>query len=556
MGDKSIAVQNFRWGLESRRSELITQAGALASITDGHINAGGEIEQRAGFFAFANLTIADSLGDTGVFGAEATDAGITVFGSALAFGSSVTFSQPTLASAMPSTSPVIVYQQLQHPEIYDQRVLTSDLVTAVSYDRTKHRMTALVFSANFEGKAVALATFADGNTFLYFNGALVAQSRDGRVTANQKSLSALSKDAARQVRDLANWTSQPNNNQSSPTNTDLGATGVFSPAGVHYTLAASRTCAGDGQIGVFDSLSVDQPGTIGTAASVKFTFSGFANTTGRVTVTAPTSNVVSTIITVIDYTPSSNRTPAQLATDITTLINRLTSNLGYFASTDGAGAFTMFAPAAWGDFQGNVVVTSADAGVTVTAAAGATSGSLSVVVASVSKVDMVNGNARQKLVTINATAHPTGGTGNYTKFTFSDVFLSAAKYDGGGAVTYSNLVIGATYSWQKGANDTSITCGGTTLTATGTFVASATTAAGVGTANTVVTAVTLNANPVVNVAPAFTGLGTSQGQTVTFSKLLSVNQSVQGFFQCFVVDSTPAYASCNFSVYLELDSNA
>ena len=71
-------------------------------------------------------------------------------------------------------------------------------------------------------------------------------------------------------------------------------------------------------------------------------------------------------------------------------------------------------------------------------------------------------------------------------------------YDAGGNATMSGLTSGACYYWVKGANDTNI-AGTTTLTATGFFIASGTTAAMVGTASAQITAQVYPATPGNNV---------------------------------------------------------
>jgi hypothetical protein len=58
---------------------------------------------------------------------------------------------------------------------------------------------------------------------------------------------------------------------------------------------------------------------------------------------------------------------------------------------------------------------------------------------------------------------------------------SPTNYDGTGTVSYAGLIVGHSYYWLKGVNDTSFTCGALTLVASGSFVATATTGTGIGT---------------------------------------------------------------------------
>ncbi len=81
MSDKYTQIANFKWGLESRRAELLEQPGALLQCQNAHINSGGEIEQRkslaksaAAFGASAGLGIKP-------IGLEVTASGLVTFGS-------------------------------------------------------------------------------------------------------------------------------------------------------------------------------------------------------------------------------------------------------------------------------------------------------------------------------------------------------------------------------------------------------------------------------------------------------------------------------------------
>lgn len=205
---EALTISSFRYGVDTRRTELTSQPGTLLTCENGHITPGGTIEKRFGFIAFSDLsTIVDTLADQGTFGFQETDSGPMVFGSALVFGTTPTFSQPVLNAALPTTSPQIVYQQLQHPEIVD---MVNAIQTGIAYSRTVHRMTAVAFSVAFEGKSFVGATFADGRTYLYYNGTLVDSSRNGVVLTNETSLNAMGRDLARQGNTLSGWKAFPN----------------------------------------------------------------------------------------------------------------------------------------------------------------------------------------------------------------------------------------------------------------------------------------------------------------------------------------------------------
>lgn len=123
-----LVVENFGAGLDSRKSFLTTPAGALLTCKNAHITRGKEIEKRKKFAAFANLP-------SGTFGLHTASNTLFTFGSA------------DLASLVPSG---ISYQRLIHP--------------------SGSSMTELVFSESFNGKIYAIAKFADGSIYHYFDG--------------------------------------------------------------------------------------------------------------------------------------------------------------------------------------------------------------------------------------------------------------------------------------------------------------------------------------------------------------------------------------------------
>ena len=77
-----LTVDNFKFGLDTRRSELTSQPGTLEVCENAHISEGGEVEKRAAFVPFADVSCLDSNGDQGNFGLQDTENGLVVFGSA------------------------------------------------------------------------------------------------------------------------------------------------------------------------------------------------------------------------------------------------------------------------------------------------------------------------------------------------------------------------------------------------------------------------------------------------------------------------------------------
>lgn len=144
-----LALNNFKYGLDTRRSELSSLPGTLLALNNGHINEGGECEKRKEFGLIESLP--SGAGYT--FGMLPTTASILVFGSA---------SSGTVGGL---TSP-LVYQQLQHP----------NGLTA---------MTSVVSATLFSNEAFVVAGFADGNSFAYYNGVLVPDFYAGLVASWQ-----------------------------------------------------------------------------------------------------------------------------------------------------------------------------------------------------------------------------------------------------------------------------------------------------------------------------------------------------------------------------------
>lgn len=172
-----LVIEDFHGGLDARKSMLSAPAGTLTGLVNAHISTGGEIEKRKAFTAFAALAILDNSAapgpDLATFGLQPVVGGLLTFGSALPAHVSTPEpqGQPVLASAIPATTPTITYQQLQHPAV----------AAGTAYDRSKHRMTAVVCSEQFGGKAFVVAKFADTKTYCFYDGALANDFTAGLI---------------------------------------------------------------------------------------------------------------------------------------------------------------------------------------------------------------------------------------------------------------------------------------------------------------------------------------------------------------------------------------
>lgn len=138
----TIWVRKFSGGLDSTRIPETSPGGTLLKGDDGHINRGGEFEKRAAFVPTYTLPTGQTRG------VAATTAGLVVFGDV---------ATPTLPSG-------VSYQRLQHP----------DGSTA---------LTRVVSTDLYGGKIYAVAEFADGGRYHFFDGVRVAEWFDGRARA-------------------------------------------------------------------------------------------------------------------------------------------------------------------------------------------------------------------------------------------------------------------------------------------------------------------------------------------------------------------------------------
>jgi hypothetical protein len=224
-------------------------------LSNGHLTNGGEIEKRKAFPLYANVAITETGAEltAGVrtFGMQATAVGLTVFGSALAFGTSPTLSQPVLASAMPSG---VTYQQLQHPAVID----------GVTYDKTKHAMTDVRASWTYAGNIFALATFADGDRFGYYNGTLDRDFTDGLRLAHLSTNALLAADFARMVNDRSD------NFTAAYTATNVYAD-VSGPVATDFEAVITKTLQGGSSGTLVSSIQTEaSPGSAGSGAKAKF----------------------------------------------------------------------------------------------------------------------------------------------------------------------------------------------------------------------------------------------------------------------------------------------
>jgi hypothetical protein len=131
----AVPISQWKYGLDTRRSQLTSVPGTLLEIDNAHINQGAEVEKRKAFVK--------TLMPPQTFGAQPTPTTIYVFGSSSGIGVPNGFT----------------YQQLQAP--------------------SGAPMTGVIASTLFGNIPFVVASFSDGNTYAFYNGVLVSDFISG-----------------------------------------------------------------------------------------------------------------------------------------------------------------------------------------------------------------------------------------------------------------------------------------------------------------------------------------------------------------------------------------
>src|SRR5437899_924454 len=326
MAEKYIALNSFKYGLDGRRDVLTSVPGTLAQLFNAHINAGGEVEQRLSFVKDANLF------PTNTFGLQDTDSGLMTFGS-----------DASPHAALPTG---VVYQRLQHPTGF---TTVGGVTTAVG-------MTNVLSSCNFLGKAFVIALFQDGRGFAYYDGTLIAASRNGYVLTNSLGVETntdLAIDLTAKVNLITGWLANPNHAViGGAVVARNGTVIVQSPVGIHFTPVTSFLSTA----GYLVATLVDQnrDSVTAKAASVAFTLN--AGTNGTVTLTAPANADGSGTLQISGGAVPFNTSLNQTAADIISSVNLFTGQTGYYASSGGGATVNVFAPASFGNVTYNLTV--------------------------------------------------------------------------------------------------------------------------------------------------------------------------------------------------------
>jgi hypothetical protein len=136
----TIWLKNLKDGLDTRRMPETLEGGAAIKAVDGHVNRGGEFEQRAAFVKEYDLPAGLTVGLAN------NNSGLYVFGS----------------GAPPIMPRGVTYQRIQHPDNMTPlfRVLSFDL---------------------FASKIYVVAEFTDGTRYHFYDGVRVTDWQDGRA---------------------------------------------------------------------------------------------------------------------------------------------------------------------------------------------------------------------------------------------------------------------------------------------------------------------------------------------------------------------------------------
>ena len=266
-------IEDFKRGLDRRRTIDTSPAGSLWECVNAHITRGGDIEKRKAFELKYSLPV-------GTFGMHATAASVYVFGS---------IADPGMPSG-------VTYQRLQH----------QDNTTA---------MAAILKTENYDGKIYAIAEFVDGDVFHYYDGS--------RVTS-WDTVAASIADNDQVATTLAGKLDQLAEVDASAVGTVITVTGTT--IGDSRTITSSATNFGSVNDQTLVTANV-QPAWFDTFATVSFDLTGGAS--GSV------NSVTINGVDVLGAPVAFNTDLATTALDVATQINTYVSSPEYSATADG-----------------------------------------------------------------------------------------------------------------------------------------------------------------------------------------------------------------------------
>jgi hypothetical protein len=280
-------IESFSRGLDTRRSILTSSLGVLQNIVNCAINQGGEIEKRKSFVGTSIVpTLASGVSTT--FGIEALKDNIVIYGG-----------EANLDSTWPPAP--FIYQRLYRP---------------ATNATPEVKATEIVFSTAFNGKTFAIANMADGVISCFYDGTLVGDiNYFGRVMPTQDSLLKLYYSMLLPFANATGFTAALNNANPALA-TGIRLTGA---AGKKFSAKTSGT-------GIFASNPI----------TAQFKSDPVAGTPAS----ASSAVLIMTQITVggtplLSASVGADKSPAQVASDVTAGINAYSGTSGYTAKNDG-----------------------------------------------------------------------------------------------------------------------------------------------------------------------------------------------------------------------------
>jgi len=287
-----IVIENFKFGLDARRSELTSKPGTLVNLENAHINQGGEVEKRK---AFIKTDIVSSINPSLIpKGFQEGVDGIYVFG---------TFVDP---GGWPS--PIKYQALLRSPLSIDN---TSSIGAAAGFTR-------VVFSTVFAGKIFVIAEFADGY-FGFYDGVQITDFSSGLKLNAITQNTGLLKDLLTAIQASGVYTGDQPVLQPQTLN-------VYGPDGSTYTVSIVETAAA----GTLTSALVNTgiPGKQATQAIGSFQIIAGTEAAGH--------QITQVTVGVTDLLPALAPVPfndgvEQTASDVVVAINANTGTSGYSA---------------------------------------------------------------------------------------------------------------------------------------------------------------------------------------------------------------------------------
>lgn len=277
-----VVVQDFRDGLDRRKSAVTAPPGSLRTCANAQLTRGGEIERRKAFVAAYNLP-------AGTFGLEIASGDLYVFGS----------------GAEPANMPAnVTYQRLQHPDNLS--------------------MTEVVTTDVFGGKPYVVAKYTGNLTAHFYDGELVKDWMAGLVRA-----SFLNNNGT--AANLAELIDEHENFSANVTNATVAVQGPANGAPFNVTVTTENVANGtDDQNIAIANITTAVAEVTETLASALATV---ANGTSGNQITNLTVNAVAIIntSTPVNWTTS----PAGTAAALADAINNFTSTPDYTATVAG-----------------------------------------------------------------------------------------------------------------------------------------------------------------------------------------------------------------------------